>query len=185
MATGTQPNLEWLQGSGLTLSDGLVCGPTLHALGTPGIVGAGDVVRTPHPLLDGQLVRVEHWASTRDQAALAAANLLAGPELARHLSAVPEFGTTIHGARIRCVGFPQMADSSRTLWGSVESGQALVALGRGARLVGVISLNAHGRLPHVTDQLRRGAAFDDAQFNDSTVTPAAVRKPSLPLQPTH
>lgn len=185
MATGTKPNVEWLRGSGLSVSAGLACGPTMHALGSDRVVGAGDVVNAPHPLLDGQALRVEHWASTLDHADLAAANLLAGPEQACPLTALPTFGTTIHRARVRSVGFPQVADRSRTLWGSVGSGEALVALGRGARLVGVVSLNAHGRLPQVTDQLRPGAAFDDVQLNESTATAAAVRRPSLPLQPTH
>ena len=79
MATGTTPNVEWLQGSGLPVSGGLECGPTLHARGSDRVVGAGDVVRAPQALLDGESLRVEHWASTLAHADLAAANLLAGP----------------------------------------------------------------------------------------------------------
>ena len=63
MATGTTPNVEWMAGSGLSTVGGLGCGPTLHALGSDVVVGAGDVVRAPHPLLDGEPVRVEHWAA--------------------------------------------------------------------------------------------------------------------------
>jgi NADPH-dependent 2,4-dienoyl-CoA reductase/sulfur reductase-like enzyme len=161
MATGTAPNVEWLRGSGLSVSAGLACRPTLHAVGDDRVVGAGDVVTVPHALLDGESLRVEHWASTRDQAALAAANLLAGPGSGRPLTQLPTFGTTIHGARIRSVGFPQVADRSRVVWGSVGSGQALVALGRGSRLVAVVSLNAHERLGQLTDRLRPGALLDD------------------------
>lgn len=161
MATGTAPNVEWLHGSGLSISAGLGCRPTLHAVGDDGVVGAGDVVNVPHPLLDGESLRVEHWASTLDQAALAAANLVAGPDAGRPLTALPTFGTTIHQARIRSVGFPQVADRSRVVWGSVESGQALVALGRGIRLVAVVSLNAHERLGQLTDGLRPGSMFDN------------------------
>ena len=54
MATGTTPNVEWMAGSGLSTVGGLSCGPTLHAFGSDVVVGAGDVVRVPHPLLDGQ-----------------------------------------------------------------------------------------------------------------------------------
>jgi 3-phenylpropionate/trans-cinnamate dioxygenase ferredoxin reductase subunit len=173
MATGTTPNVEWLSGSGLSSSGGLACGPTLHAVGSDRIVGAGDVVRAPHPLLDGESLRVEHWASTLDQADLAAANLLTGPETASPLSALPTFGTTIHGARIRSVGYPQVADRSRPVWGSVGSGEALVALGRRDRLVAVVSLNAHSRLPLLTDRLLGATPFDDVRLAATDVRAAA------------
>ena len=161
MATGTAPNVEWLKGSGLPISGGLECGPTLHASGSDCVVGAGDVVRAPQALLGGESPRVEHWASTLAHADLAAANLLAGPGEARPLISLPTFGTTIHGARIRSVGFPQVADGSRVVWGSVETGSALVALGRGSQVVAAVSLDAHERLPSVVSQLRPGVSLDD------------------------
>jgi 3-phenylpropionate/trans-cinnamate dioxygenase ferredoxin reductase subunit len=170
MSTGTTPNVEWLQGSGLHVSGGLECRPTLHALGSDRVVGAGDVVRAPQALLGGESPRVEHWASTIDHAHLAASNLLAGPDASRPLDALPTFGTTIHGARIRAVGFPQVADGSRVVWGSVETGQALVALGRGNRLAAVVSLNAHGRLAPLVDQLRPGAMLGDVQLEEAART---------------
>ena len=170
MSTGTRPNVEWLRGSGLNLAGGLHCSSTLHAVGAERVVGAGDVVSAPQPLLDGEARRVEHWASTLDHADLAASNLLAGPDASRPLDALPTFGTTIHGARIRAVGFPQVADRSRMVWGSIESGQALVALGRGSRLAAVVSLNAHGCLPPLVDQLRPGMRLDDVR--PETTAPA-------------
>ena len=172
MSTGTTPNVEWLQGSGLGVSGGLECGPTLHALGSDRVVGAGDVVRAPQALLGGDSLRIEHWASTVDHAHLAASNLLAGPEASRPLDALPTFGTTIHAARIRAVGFPQVADRSRVVWGSIESGQALVALGRGSRLAAVVSLNAHGRLAPMVDQLRPGTPLDGVQLEKAAHTNA-------------
>jgi 3-phenylpropionate/trans-cinnamate dioxygenase ferredoxin reductase subunit len=170
MSTGTTPNVEWLQGSGLPVSGGLECGPTMHARGSDRVVGAGDVVRAPQALLGGESPRVEHWASTLDHADLAAANLLAGPGEARPLSALPTFGTTIHGARIRAVGFPQVADRSRVVWGSVESGSALVALGRGSQLVAVVSLDAHERLGSLVSQLRPGSSLDDLRTVSDVLT---------------
>ena len=170
MATGTTPNVEWLEGSGLPVSGGLECGPTLHARGSDRVVGAGDVVRAPQTLLGGESPRVEHWASTLDHADLAAANLLAGPAQARPLTALPTFGTTIHGARIRAVGFPQFADRSRVVWGSVETGSALVALGRGSQLVAVVSLAAHERLASLAGQLRPGTSLDDLRKVSDVLT---------------
>lgn len=142
MATGTEPNVAWLQGSGLATDGGLHCGPTLFALGSDRVVGAGDVVRAPHPLSLGESVRVEHWASARHQAARAVENLLAGPDRARPVTAMPEFGTRIHGARVRGVGFPQLANHGSVVWGSLKSGSAVVALVRGTTSVALVSINA-------------------------------------------
>lgn len=170
MATGTTPNVEWLEGSGLPVSGGLECGPTLHARGSDCVVGAGDVVRAPQALLGGESPRVEHWASTLAHADLAAANLLAGPGEARPLTSLPTFATTIHGARIRAVGFPQVADRSRVVWGSVETGRALVAKGRGRQLVAVVSLDAHDRLASLVSQLRPGSSLDDLRKVSDVLT---------------
>ena len=152
MATGTQPNVEWLAGSGLRIAGGLDCRATLHAVGSDRVVGAGDVVRAPHPLLGGESARMQHWACARQQAALAAENLLAGPASARPLTELPEFGTTIHGARIRAVGFPQLADRGRVVWGAFEDGAAVVSLLRGPAVIAAVSVNAIEMLPQWTPQ---------------------------------
>jgi NADPH-dependent 2,4-dienoyl-CoA reductase/sulfur reductase-like enzyme len=162
MATGTEPNVEWLQGSGLETDGGLRCGPTLFALGSDRVVGAGDVVRTPHPFAPDEYVRVEHWASTRQQAARAVENLLAGPDRARPLTVMPEFGTRIHGARVRGIGFPQLADRGSVLWGSLRSGSAVVALARGTTSVALVSVNADRVLRALAGRLWPGHGVDRA-----------------------
>ncbi len=55
---GVDPAVDWLEGSGLTLDNGVVCSETLHA--AERVVAAGDVARWFHLSSDG-LVRVEHW----------------------------------------------------------------------------------------------------------------------------
>ena len=54
---GVVPNTEWLEGSGLTIDNGVVCDET--TLAAPGVVAAGDVARWPNPLFD-EVMRVEH-----------------------------------------------------------------------------------------------------------------------------
>jgi NADPH-dependent 2,4-dienoyl-CoA reductase/sulfur reductase-like enzyme len=154
LATGTQPNTEWLLGSGLDIHDGLLARPTLHARGCDVVVGVGDVVRAPHPLLDGEAVRVEHWASARHQASIAAHNLLVGPAHARPQNEPPVFGTTIHGAAIRGIGFPSRADTSQVIWGSIHDGQAVIAMRRKGRLIGAVALNATDKLAIIDHELR-------------------------------
>ena len=46
---GVIPNTGWLEGSGLTLDDGVVCDDT--TLAAPGVVAGGDVARWPNPLV--------------------------------------------------------------------------------------------------------------------------------------
>jgi NADPH-dependent 2,4-dienoyl-CoA reductase/sulfur reductase-like enzyme len=156
MATGTEPNVEWLRSNGLRTEGGLLCTDTLFAVGNRFVVGAGDAISSPHPVLGPEPIRVEHWAATRDQAALAVENLLAGPGSAWRQAALPEFGTTIHGARIRCVGFPQVADDSRELWGSLDSGRAVLELTRREQAVGLISVNATSELDRIAVALWPG-----------------------------
>lgn len=151
-AMGTMPNADWLSGSGLDVRDGLRCTPTLFAAGRPDVVAAGDVVRMSYPVAGGLVARVEHWRHSMEQARLAAANLLAGPERARTYAVDPGFSTRLHGHDVLVSGFPHIADDSRTVWGSLADGPCVVVLGRGGWYVGAVSVDATARL---LDLLRR------------------------------
>jgi hypothetical protein len=63
-ASGSSPNTAWLEGSGLTLDDGVVCDAT--CLAAPGVVAAGDVARWPNRRFD-EVMRVEHWDNAIEQ----------------------------------------------------------------------------------------------------------------------
>jgi hypothetical protein len=54
---GVVPDTGWLEGSGLTLDDGVVCGADLAA-GPPGVFAAGDCARWPNAALGGGTVRI-------------------------------------------------------------------------------------------------------------------------------
>lgn len=157
LATGTVPNIEWLKGSGIRTANGVLCGSTLHTRGTRRVVAAGDVARVPHVLLGGQSVRLEHWASVRHQAELAATNLLAGPQGWRPWTEIPTFGTTIHGEYLRCVGFPSQADRSHLVWGSLKAGSAGICLSRRGRVIAAIAVNAEERISPLLDLVRQRA----------------------------
>jgi NADPH-dependent 2,4-dienoyl-CoA reductase/sulfur reductase-like enzyme len=78
---GVAPATGWLDGAGLRIDDGIVCGADLN-VGHPGVYAAGDVARWHHPLYD-EPIRIEHWTNAAEQGAHAAANLLdeGGPVL--------------------------------------------------------------------------------------------------------
>ncbi|MDU0313111.1 FAD/NAD(P)-binding oxidoreductase [Phycicoccus sp. M110.8] len=175
MATGTLPNVEWL-GAVVPTANGVLCGPTMHVRGTDRVVAVGDVARAPHAALAGQAVRVEHWASARHQAELAARNLVSPPTARRGWTELPTFGTTIQGTRIRCVGFPGLADRSDLSWGSLDSGSAGVCLSRRGQVVAAIGVNAEDSVDRL-HRLVRGRPTVDHLGN--SLRPAAP--PGAPL----
>ncbi|MGH9301489.1 MAG: NAD(P)/FAD-dependent oxidoreductase, partial [Acidimicrobiales bacterium] len=76
---GVVPNTEWLEGSGLTIDNGVVCDPACGAIlvsgeRAPGVVAAGDVARWHHGLFDERM-RLEHWDNAILQAEHAARTL--------------------------------------------------------------------------------------------------------------
>ncbi|GAA1505979.1 FAD-dependent oxidoreductase [Nocardioides humi] len=97
---GAIPNIDWLQGSGLTLSDGVLCGPDLRAVGTTNVFGIGDVARWLHPRYD-RYIRVEHWTSVAEQARVVAANLAGQPTVA---DALPYVWSDQLGSRLQIAG---------------------------------------------------------------------------------
>ncbi|WP_199736086.1 oxidoreductase C-terminal domain-containing protein [Micromonospora sp. HM5-17] len=98
------------------------------------------------------LIRVEHWANANDQGAVAARNLLAGPENAEPFTDVPSFATHVHGARIQVAGLPHLADEARLVTGALEDDRFAVGLSRAGVLVGAVAVNS----PKDLILLRRG-----------------------------
>jgi NADPH-dependent 2,4-dienoyl-CoA reductase/sulfur reductase-like enzyme len=137
---GVVPNTGWLEGSGLTIDNGVVCDATL--LAAPGIVAAGDVARWPSPRF-GETIRVEHWENAVDMGAHAGARLLAGDH-ADEVGAydpVPWFWSDQYGRKIQLAGRCAATDVVHVLEDDAESGRYLALIGRGDRLVGVFGVN--------------------------------------------
>ncbi|MEO3799767.1 FAD/NAD(P)-binding oxidoreductase [Nonomuraea sp. B1E8] len=148
---GVVPNTEWLDDSGLSVDDGVLCEPTLFALGSTDIVAAGDVARWRHGLYDGAFVRVEHWSNANEQGAVAARNLLAGPENAQPFADTPNFATHVHGARIQTAGLPHLADEASIVAGSPGEDRFAVSFTRNGVPVGAVAVN----LPKELIRLKR------------------------------
>jgi NADPH-dependent 2,4-dienoyl-CoA reductase/sulfur reductase-like enzyme len=106
---GVSPATTWLEGSGLTLRDGVVCDANLNA-GPETVFVAGDVLRWPNELfayVEADM-RVEHWTNAAEQGAVAATNVLAAmnAQLQTPYEAVPFFWSDQFDARIQCLGRP-------------------------------------------------------------------------------
>lgn len=148
---GVTPSTGWLDGSGLTIGDGVICGADLNA-GHPGVFVAGDVVNWHNPLFD-ESMRVEHWTNAAEQGALAARNLLAtaSGDPTEEYAAVPFFWSEQYDRRIQFLGRPTADDAVRLVAGSVDERRFAALYGSGGRLRGVLGVN----MPRMVMPFRR------------------------------
>ena len=103
---GVLPNTEWLEGSGLTIENGVVCDET--CLAAPGVTAAGDVARWLNPRY-GELMRVEHWDNAVEQGPYAARRLLVD-QPADPFTPVPWFWSDQFDRKIQLAGRPSPDD---------------------------------------------------------------------------
>ncbi len=104
---GVMPTTQWLEGSGLEISDGVVADATLHA--ADDVVVAGDMARWFDRGLGAQ-VRIEHWTNAAEQGVVAARSLLAGRAQADAYVPVPYFWSDQYDVKIQVIGHPRPDD---------------------------------------------------------------------------
>ncbi|MEV8142923.1 FAD/NAD(P)-binding oxidoreductase [Micrococcus luteus] len=143
-AIGAIPNTEWLDDTEILTGDGVHTDAGLRVLDrarvpVSGIVAAGDVARSPHPLFPVESVRVEHWSNANEHAKTAAATLLADlsntAPVVRH-AAVPSFWSDQYDQKILAVGLPHLADYATVVEGDPSEGRFLIAYTRNQQTVG-------------------------------------------------
>lgn len=140
VGVGVLPATDWLESSGLTLLDGVVCDATCAAVGAEGVYAAGDTARIQSLSL-GETVRIEHWTNAADQGAAAAANLLRGRRDAVPYDAVPYFWSDRHGTKLQFLGSSRAGDEVTVIDGSPESFQFAAIYTRDGRTVGCVGIN--------------------------------------------
>jgi NADPH-dependent 2,4-dienoyl-CoA reductase/sulfur reductase-like enzyme len=173
LGLGAIPNTEWLAGSGLQLDPGLVCDATLTTVDDPDILGAGDIVSWPHPLADGENIRIEHWTVAAEQGRLAGRNVLVEPAGRKPYDTPPYFWSDQYDARIQSVGLPGRAERIEVLEVEPDRSRLICGGERSGRLVGVIAINAAKRLVHYRQALTDPPAFEDLR-NTVAADPAAL-----------
>jgi len=156
---GVSPSTGWLEDSGLTLADGVVCDERLIAADR--VVAAGDLARWHHPGLGSDL-RLEHWTNAAEGGAAAARNLLAGTEAAVSYAPVPFFWSDQYGAKIQVIGRPGPDDEVVVVDGSEEERKLVALYRRGDRLAAVLAISRPRLLMGYRPLLAAGASFDEA-----------------------
>ena len=132
---GVTPATAWLQSSGLTLDDGVVCDSTCMA--APGVYAAGDVARWYNPRY-ASLMRIEHWTNAMEQGRTAARNLLAGPDDAEPYDHLPYFWSDQYDTSIQLAGRTDGSDEFRVVRGSLEDGEFIALFRAGERIAGLL-----------------------------------------------
>ena len=137
VAVGAVPAIDWLEGSGIKLDNGVVCDETLAVLGLTDVVAAGDVARWPHPAFGGALVRLEHFTNVAEQGLAAGKRLAtgAGPAFAP----VPSFWSDQFGLNLQGVGVPSMADTMIITDGDADTTSFVAEFRRDDQLVGAVT----------------------------------------------
>lgn len=165
---GAVPNTEWLAGSGLRADPGLECDATLTVAADPDILAAGDIVSWPHPLADGEALRIEHWTVAAEQGQLAGRNMLAAPDERKVYDAPPYFWSDQYDAKIQSLGLPGRAERLELLESTPDRSRVVYAGERDGRLVGIVAINAARRLGSY-----RAALTDPPVFAELCATVAA------------
>lgn len=150
-SVGSVANVDWLDGNGLDLADGVLTDAHLRVGGQTNVVAVGDVARFPNARYDGVPRRVEHWSIPTDTAKHAARTLTA------HLTGVeadlapfaplPTFWSDQHDFRLQSFGAPLLGlGDVRVLDGDPTGdpeGDVLVGYHSDGLLVGVVALGGH------------------------------------------
>jgi 3-phenylpropionate/trans-cinnamate dioxygenase ferredoxin reductase subunit len=140
VGVGVVPDTTWLEGSGLTLENGVVCDET--CLAAPGVVAAGDVARFPNRLFDGDMMRLEHWTNATEQGVHAARRLLAGDAgTDLEFAPVPFVWSDQYDRKIQTVGVVSAEADLHVAHGSYAERQFVALFGRRGRIVGALGFN--------------------------------------------
>jgi NADPH-dependent 2,4-dienoyl-CoA reductase/sulfur reductase-like enzyme len=137
VAIGAVPNTEWLEGSGLTIENGVVCDE--YCAAAPGVYAAGDVARWHNPLF-GESMRIEHRTNAAEQGMAAARNLLA-PEAAKPFAPVPYFWSDQYDLKIQSYGYLRGHEEIAIVEGSLAERRFLAVYRTGDRVSGVLGVN--------------------------------------------
>jgi len=161
VGVGVLPETGWLESSGLTLDNGVVCDESLVA--APGVVAAGDITRWPNPLFGGELMRLEHWTNASDMGVAAARRLLhgggAGPE---PFAPVPFVWSDQYDRKIQTAGHFHGDDEMVVVHGSLEERRFVALFGHAGRLVGVLGFSMPAKLMQYRRLIAERASFADA-----------------------
>ncbi len=136
---GGIPNIEWLDGSGLTLGNGVICGRGGETT-IPNVVAVGDCAAW-FDESTGAAHRVEHWTGALERPAIAVSTLLAGGVHQGTAAKPPYFWSDQYGSRIQFAGMCRPGDEIVVEAGSCEERSFVATYRRDGRIVAVLGVD--------------------------------------------
>lgn len=153
---GAQPNVEWLEGSGVELRNGVLC-DAMGRTTAPGIVAVGDCANW-FELTLGEHRRVEHWTGALERAAFAVQALL-DADAPQQPVKPPYFWSEQHGVKIQFAGHSAGHDRLVVESGDPEEHSFLAVYYKGDTPVAVLGMNQ----PRLFTKWRRSLAAPAAE----------------------
>lgn len=135
VAVGCRPSVDWLDGSGVPIEDGVRCDATCEAL--PGVFAAGDVASWPSPRY-GRRLRIEHRMNATEQGMAVAGNILGAKEA---FDPIPFFWTDQYDAKIQVFGLIDGSLDRDFLAENSENGGFVISYSRNGKVEGVLGWN--------------------------------------------
>ncbi|MFD3582621.1 NAD(P)/FAD-dependent oxidoreductase [Streptomyces sp. NPDC058683] len=149
VGVGARPCVEWLEGSGVALDNGVKCGADGRT-SVAGVVAVGDCANWYDPHAGGHR-RVEHWTGALERPAAAVAALLAYGATEPGVPRPPYFWSDQYGVKIQFVGHAAGADDVTVEEGSTDDRSFLAVYRRAGRPVAVLGMNQ----PRLFTRLRK------------------------------
>jgi NADPH-dependent 2,4-dienoyl-CoA reductase/sulfur reductase-like enzyme len=151
-AIGSYANTEWLAGTDIDITDGILTDGAMRAIRTDGTVhenvfAIGDVARFANPLFDDVARRVEHWnipTDTGKRVGQVLAAMLNGAEnwpavLDEKFAPIPSFWSDQYEMHILAFGLLALADEVKLIHGEIE-GDCVFGYYRAGSMVGVCGI---------------------------------------------
>ncbi|GII23730.1 NAD(P)/FAD-dependent oxidoreductase [Planosporangium mesophilum] len=149
---GEKPDTDFLSGTGIDISRGILCDESLRAVDVTGahidgVVAAGAAVRWPNLLYSGEPMMVGQWIAAVEMGHAAARTLLAGDREVPPVGIVPRYWTLQNGLRVMVAGDFKPTDHivlTEMRPGRRDTARAgvMASYYRDDELVGLIAVNA-------------------------------------------
>ena len=164
-AVGSLPNTEWLEGSGLDKSNGVLTDKTLRAVNIDGglienIFVVGDIARFPYANQQLPARRIEHWNIPieggkrvgREIANTANPDSVSDFNPAEHFNPLPSFWSDQYEMSILSYGEPKIADDVELLKGSLDA-DFIFSYRRQGKLVGAAGIGLRQELNKLRNEI--------------------------------
>lgn len=164
-AVGSLPNTEWLEGSGLDKSNGVLTDKTLRAVNTDGglienFFVVGDIARFPYANQQLPARRIEHWNIPieggkrvgREIANTANPDSVSDFNPAEHFNPLPSFWSDQYEMSILSYGEPKIADDVELLKGSLDA-DFIFSYRRQGKLVGAAGIGLRQELNKLRNEI--------------------------------